>query len=80
MILEQKYPISFCKDVANISTQYELINSELKRKYLIFNINLINTIMQSIDGYQGSFGTGYPFYALGKKLDGTFYALESNSE
>lgn len=76
MILEHNYPISFCKDVANISTKYELTNSELKRKYIIFNINLINTIMQSVDGYKGSFGTGYPFYAFGKKLDGEIPIIE----
>ena len=57
-------PISFCSEVAQISTDFEKCNTNLKKEYLIKNIEKIHAIMSSIDGYCGTFGTGYPFYAL----------------
>lgn len=66
----QKVPISFCEEVANIADMFERSNTDLKRKYLIHNIETINNIMRSVSGYCGSFGTGYPFYALDPNLEG----------
>lgn len=62
--------IDLCKQTGLISNEFEKNNSELKRQYLIWNINLINSIMAQIEGYRGSLGTGYPFYVLDKNLEG----------
>ena len=59
-----------CVKAADVSTRFEKLNNELKRKYLIKNINRINMIMENTPGYCGSFGTGYPFYVLDKNLEG----------
>ena len=58
------------------STTYEETNTELKKQYLINYINLYNNIVSSLPGYKGSFGTGYPFYALGKDYKGTLPVIE----
>lgn len=58
------------KNAAEASTLFEKTNSDLKRRYLVKNIDLVNLVMERIPGYCGSFGTGYPFYAIGKDLDG----------
>ena len=57
-------------EAAAASTLFENTNSDLKRKYLIKNIEAINTVMSHTPGYCGSFGTGYPFYALNNNLTG----------
>lgn len=62
--------------VANSSTDFETSNTDLKRKYLIWNIEAFNLIASSIDVSKGSFGTGYPFYALDKNLEGTLPVIE----
>ncbi len=59
-----------CVKAADVSTRFENCNNDLKRKYLIKNINIINTIMSHTPGYCGSFGTGYPFYVLDENLEG----------
>lgn len=59
-----------CVNAANLSTRFEKLNNQLKKEYLIKNINIINTIMFHTPGYCGSFGTGYPFYVLDNKLEG----------
>lgn len=69
-------PISIAKKVAEVSDDYEQTNSELKKMYIIQNIALINSIMQNINGYCGSFGTGYPFYALGQNLTGILPVID----
>lgn len=58
------------KKVTQASTSFEKNNSDLKRRYLVRNIQLFNYIVSLIDGNQGSFGTGYPFYVLQKDLSG----------
>lgn len=58
------------KKVENASTDFEMTNTELKRKYLIWNIETFNIIASSVSVSKGSFGTGYPFYALDEKLEG----------
>ncbi len=54
--------MNVCVQAANASTCFEKTNSELKRLYLLKNIDIINTIMSKTPGYCGSFGTGYPLY------------------
>lgn len=58
------------QSVEQASTDFEKINTELKRKYLVFSIDIFNKLAQKIDDCEGSFGTGYPFYALDSKLQG----------
>lgn len=60
--------INICKNAAQASTDFEITNTDLKRRYLVHNIQLYNHIAAMVDGSRGSFGTGYPFYALGKDL------------
>lgn len=68
--------ISYCADVANVSTEFELENTDLKKKYLIKNIQTINEIMSSVHGFCGSFGTGYPFYSLGTNFSGNLPVIQ----
>ncbi len=60
------------KDITELtesaSTTFEKANTELKRKYLIWNIEAFNMIVSTVSVNRGSFGTGYPFYALDDKL------------
>lgn len=63
--------INFCVKTANISTDFEITNTELKRQYLLANINKYHEITSQITSNKGTFGTGYPFYALGTNLEGT---------
>jgi hypothetical protein len=58
------------KQVENASTEFEKTNTDVKRKYLIWNIHAFNTIASAVSVGTGSFGTGYPFYALDKNLKG----------
>lgn len=57
--------------VEKSSTDFEKTNTELKRKYFVWNIEVFNTIASSVSVGKGSFGTGYPFYALDENLNGT---------
>lgn len=59
------------RKVAGASTIFENTNTELKRKYLIWNIEAFKIIASRVSTSMGSFGTGYPFYALDKDLQGT---------
>lgn len=52
------------------STTFEKTNTDLKRKFLIWNIEAFNTIASAVSVNRGSFGTGYPFYVLDKDLKG----------
>lgn len=56
--------------VERASTTFEKANTELKRKYLKWNIEVFNIIAASVSVSRGSFGTGYPFYVLDKDLNG----------
>lgn len=56
--------------VEKSSTDFEKTNTELKRKYLIWNIEAFNKIASAVSVSKGSFGTGYPFYALDSNLEG----------
>ena len=58
------------RNVAGASTDFEKTNTELKRKYLIWNIEAFKTIASRVSVGVGAFGTGYPFYALDQNLEG----------
>ena len=53
-----KTPYEFCKKVADISTDFEKTNTDLKRQYIISNIILYNNIASLIAECKGTFGTG----------------------
>ena len=67
---EELQSIEIANLVADISDDFELCNTELKKEYLKLNLQAINRVLQSIDGCCGTFGTGYPFYALKENLCG----------
>ncbi len=58
------------------STNFEKTNTDLKRKYLLWNIETFNIIASKISASKGSFGTGYPFYALNENLEGKLPIIE----
>lgn len=62
--------INFCTLTADISSEFEKTNSKLKKQYLLENIKKYHEITAHIIGKKGTFGTGYPFYALGPHLKG----------
>lgn len=62
--------ILLVSEAAIASNIYEQSNTELKRQYLIKIIDLYNSIVKDLDGFAGSFGTGYPFYTLNQDLTG----------
>ena len=62
--------------VSDASTEFEKNNTELKRKYLLWNIEAFNIIASKISANRGTFGTGYPFYALDENLEGKLPIIE----
>lgn len=48
----------------------------MKRRYLLWNIEAFNIVASKVSGNRGSFGTGYPFYALNENLEGTLPIIE----
>ena len=58
------------EEVEGASSGFERTNTDLKRKYLIWNIEAFNMIAATVTVNRGSFGTGYPFYVLDKNLRG----------
>lgn len=68
--------IELCKQAATASTTFELTNTELKRNYIINNIMLYNYAVSKLKESLGTFGTGYPFYALKPDLTGTLPIIE----
>ena len=56
--------------VANASTDFEEANNSTKRKYLLWNIIAFNTMAKFVKASCGTFGTGYPFYALDQEKHG----------
>lgn len=67
---------SLTERVEKASTDFEKTNSEMKRKYLIWNIEVFNKIASLVSVSKGSFGTGYPFYALDGNLEGKLPIIE----
>ncbi len=68
--------INICINAAMASTDFERSNSELKKLYLLKNILFYNDVTKSVDGNCGTFGTGYPFYALNNNFDGQLPVIE----
>lgn len=62
--------VSPIEKAVEASNTYEYANNDTKRKYLIQIIMLYNSIVSELEGYRGSFGTGYPFYALKSDMTG----------
>lgn len=60
------------KVVADTSNKFEENNSNIKKEYFIKNIEVFNRIASTINTSFGTFGTGYPFYALNEELEGNF--------
>ncbi|HCC07596.1 MAG TPA: hypothetical protein DEP72_05495 [Clostridiales bacterium] len=58
------------QEVANMSSEFEKNNSELKKQYIIYNIQAFNRIVSTIDTSRGTFGEGYPYYVLDNNLNG----------
>lgn len=69
-------PIEFVKKVVEISNDFELNTSELKRQYIISNIVLYNNIASLIKESLGTFGTGYPFYVFDKNFVGAIPVID----
>lgn len=69
--MKEQYTIgNITKMVEGASTDYEKTNTDLKRKYLIWCIDSFNKIASKVSVSKGTFGTGYPFYALDSNLQG----------
>lgn len=68
--------MNICEKAAKASTMFEMNNSELKKQYILKNIMTVDLIMSHVPGYCGSFGTGYPFYALKNMMDGNLPIIE----
>ncbi len=64
------------KKTERVSTEFEKTNNELKRRYLIWNIEAFKIIASNVTVNMGAFGTGYPFYALDKDLKGTLPIIQ----
>lgn len=62
--------INICRKAAIASNNYEKENSKIKKQFILRNIEDFNEIAKKAEGFKGSFGTGYPFYALGPELTG----------
>lgn len=61
---------SILEEVSNASTTFENTNTDLKRKYLLWNIASFDRAASTVSVKEGIFGTGYPFYALDEKFQG----------
>lgn len=62
--------------VEKASTDFEKTNTELKRKYILWNIEVFNKIASKVSVSKGTFGTGYPFYALDGNLKGVLPIID----
>ena len=62
--------------VAKISTDFEENNTDLKKEYLLKNIYLYNQLAWKLSNVAGTFGTGYPYYALRGTLEGALPIIE----
>lgn len=69
-MVQQEYKFNTIINLANTVTKFEINNSDLKMEYIIKNIELFNDIAKKIKNSAGSFGTGYPFYAIGQETNG----------
>ena len=67
---------SLTERVEKASTDFEKTNNDLKRRYIIWNIEVFNKLGSLVSVGKGTFGTGYPFYALDKNLHGKLPIIE----
>lgn len=65
-----KYERNYCIEVAQCSSEYEMLNNEIKKLYLKRYIMLFNSIVSKLHYTNGTFGTGYPFYVLDENFEG----------
>lgn len=71
--------MNICLEAVEGSNKFERSNFEdnnIKKMYIKKNIDIINEVMQFTTGYCGSFGTGYPFYALDKNFEGELPVIQ----
>lgn len=61
---------SWIRDAVKASNDYERSNTDLKRRYILKNMQAFNYIASLVSVNQGTFGTGYPFYVLDSNLEG----------
>ena len=64
----KKNTLEIVRNVARLSSHYEIANTELKKNYTIQEIERINKIFKLSEYHRGTFGTGYPFYAIGEDM------------
>lgn len=67
---------NICSLVADICNEFELSDANIKKEYILKNINTIKFIMEGAPGFRGCFGTGYPFYVLDYNLDGELPVID----
>ena len=66
----QKFSMDYCQKAVEASTIFEINNTDLKRLYVLENINKFNNMAKYVSNSNGTFGTGYPFSALDSNLEG----------
>lgn len=72
----QKFSMDYCQKAVEASTIFEVNNTELKRLYILENINKFNNMAKLVSNSNGTFGTGYPFYVLNSNLEGELPVIE----
>ena len=72
----QKFSMDYCQKAVEASTIFEVNNTELKRLYVLENINKFNNMAKLVSNSNGTFGTGYPFYVLNSNLEGELPVIE----
>ena len=65
---KQKDTLKIVETVARLSSMYELENTALKKAYTKQEIEEIKNVFKLSKYYRGTFGTGYPFYAVGEDM------------
>ncbi|MCQ2381958.1 MAG: hypothetical protein MJ054_01495 [Clostridia bacterium] len=74
--IDKKSLMETIEKAVNASNKFEINNSDLKREYILSNIILYNTIAFSLNECKGTFGTGYPFYALKPNMVGALPIIQ----
>lgn len=70
--------MELCLDAVQYSNKFDgnnFKNPNLKKEYIKKNLDIINGVMEDTIGYCGSFGTGYPFYAIDGKFKGNLLVI-----
>ena len=65
---KQEDTLRIVEFVARLSSMYELENTSLKKAYMQQEIENIKNVFKLSSNYRGTFGTGYPFYAVGDDM------------